>query len=269
MAGTELGRIAAEMRAARRWACSIPPFSDSQPLLTMADAYAVGRELHAARLAEGEVAVGRKIGFTNPAMWTALGVRDPIWAPMYASGVQRLDGSPLALKGFVEPRIEPEIVFRLAAVPPRDADLAGVASCIEWVAQGFELVQSHFPLWRFRAPDTVIDGGLHGALRYGPPMPIREIAADPVAALAGFTLELFCDGTPMEAGRGANVLGNPLAALAHLVALVAKDPEAAPLRPGEIITTGTITAAWPVHPGERWSVRLAGIALSAGEIRFA
>ncbi len=269
MPGGELGRIAAEMRAARRWACSLAPFSDRLPMLTMAEAYAVGRDLHAARLAEGEAAAGRKIGFTNPAMWTALGVRVPIWAHMYASGVQPLDGTPLALKGFVEPRIEPEIVFRLAAVPPRDADLAGIAACIEWVAHGFELVQSHFPLWRFRAPDTVIDGGLHAALRFGPPTPLREIAADPVAALAGFTLELFCDGVPVEAGRGANVLGNPLAALAHLVALVASDPDAAPLRPGEIITTGTITAAWPVHPGECWSVRLAGIALAAGELRLA
>jgi len=268
MAVGELGRIAAEMRAARRWACSIAPFSDRLPTLTMAQAYAVGRDLHAALLAEGETAVGRKIGFTNPAMWTALGVRDPIWAHMYASGVAPLDALPFVLKGLVEPRIEPEIVFRLAAVPPRDADLAGIASCIEWVAQGFEIVQSHFPLWRFRAPDTVIDGGLHGALRYGPPLPLGEIATDPVAALAGFTLELYCDGKPVEAGRGANVLGNPLAALAHLVALVADDPQAAPLQPGEIITTGTITAAWPVRAGENWSARLAGIALSAGEIRF-
>ena len=269
LASVEFDAIAREMDAARRDARSIAPFSDRYPMLGMGEAYALGRRLHAGRLAQGEHAAGRKIGFTNAALWETLGVREPIWAHMYASGVRPIDDTPLDLKGFVEPHIEPEIVFRLASVPPRGADLAGIAASIEWVAQGFELVQSHFPGWRFRAPDTVIDGGLHGTLRYGRPLPLKDIAADPVAALANFTLELFRDGMPVETGRGANVLGHPLAALAHLAALIEGDPQAVPLQAGEIITTGTITAAWPVRAGERWSTRLAGIALEGAEIRFA
>jgi 2-oxo-3-hexenedioate decarboxylase len=35
--------------------------------------------------------------------------------------------------------------------------------------------------------------------------------------------------------------------------VLARYPTHPPLQPGEIITTGTITDAWPVTPGERWS----------------
>ena len=82
--------------------------------------------------------------------------------------------------------------LRLIAVV--GAFIAGIAESIDWVAHGFEIVQSHFPGWKFKAPDTVADWGLHGTLLVGPPRPVQALAADPVAALAAFTLDLSCDG---------------------------------------------------------------------------
>jgi 2-oxo-3-hexenedioate decarboxylase len=40
------------------------------------------------------------------------------------------------------------------------------------------------------------------------------------------------------------------------------------LRAGEIVTTGTLTAAYPVSAGERWSTELRGIALQGLEVAF-
>src|SRR5215510_15491536 len=54
---------------------------------------------------------------------------------------------PFALAPFAEPRIEPEIVFRLAAAPSPEMDEAALFGCIDWVAQGFEIVHSVFPGW--------------------------------------------------------------------------------------------------------------------------
>jgi 2-oxo-3-hexenedioate decarboxylase len=54
------------------------------------------------------------------------------------------------------------------------------------------------------------------------------------------------------------VLGGPLTALAFLVDLLKKQPAAPPLRAGEIISTGTLTDAHPVAPGETWRTEVTG-----------
>ena len=40
-------------------------------------------------------------------------------------------------------------------------------SCLDWVAHGFEMVDSIFPQWKFSAADTVAANGVHGALLIG------------------------------------------------------------------------------------------------------
>ena len=133
---------------------------------------------------------------------------------------------------------------------------------MDWVAHGFEIVQSHFPGWKFQPADTVVDLALHGRLLLGEPRPVAAaLGTDPLTALAQFSLTLSCDGAVREIGRGSNVLGHPLAAVRHLLALLARQPGAGPLRAGELVTTGTITAAATLRPGERWSTVLTGIDL--------
>ena len=104
--------------------------------------------------------------------------------------------------------------------------------------------------------------GLHGALHVGPR---RNIAhgeqSDLAATLAALRIELACDGKTVDRGVGANVLDGPLQALAHLVAVLGSDAGNPPLRAGEMVTTGTLTRAFPVRPGEIWSTRIEGFAL--------
>lgn len=72
----------------------------------------------------------------------------------------------------------------------------------------------------------------------------------------------------MTGGRAENVLGGPLSALRHLVGLLANDPFNPPLAAGEIVSTGTLTKAMPVAPGEVWTATPKGIALGAVQLRF-
>ena len=51
----------------------------------------------------------------------------------------------------------------------------------------------------------------------------------------------------------ANVLDSPANALVHLREVLASQPLFPPLAAGEIVTTGTVTAAWPVAQGETWT----------------
>ena len=52
----------------------------------------------------------------------------------------------------------------------------------------------------------------------------------------------------METGRGSNVMGSPLAAVDHLITVLAALPGATPLQANELVTTGTLTSAFPILP---------------------
>jgi 2-oxo-3-hexenedioate decarboxylase len=263
--------IAAEAMEVLGSGRQIAPFSARFNQFGLDDAYRVTALIRVQRAARGESPVGRKIGFTNRTIWAEYGVYAPIWGYVYDSTVRDLEGADaaFALAGLAQPRIEPEIVFKLEAAPTADMDESALLDCIEWVAHGFEIVQSIFPGWRFAPADTVAGFGLHGALLIGPRRPIAPPnATDWRRSLAGFEIDLLRDGAVIDHGRAANVLDGPVSALRHLVALLAEDRANPPLAAGEIVTTGTLTRAFPVAPGERWSTRLAGIGLDGIALRF-
>src|SRR5665811_671966 len=91
---------------------------------------------------------------------------------------------------------------------------------------------------------------------------------DLIAALERFSLTLSCDGAVREVGKGSNVLGSPLAAIAHLITVLAKQPQYMPLQANEMVTTGTLTAALSVHAGETWRTELEGIALPGLSVKL-
>jgi 2-oxo-3-hexenedioate decarboxylase len=203
-------------------------------------------------------------------MWSLYGVREPIWAYIYDTTVVRLftKSERCSIGRFAEPKIEPEIVFHFHSAPPVDGDLSGILECIDWVAHAFEIVQSHFPGWKFQAADTVADGALHGTLLVGEPQAVNLLGTDLIAALKRFSIALSCDGTVREMGRGSNVLGSPLAAIAHLTAVLGKQPNYMPLQANEMVTTGTITTALSIRTGETWRTELEGIAIPGLSVEF-
>lgn len=148
-------------------------------------------------------------------------------------------------------------------------DERALLACLAWVAPGFEVVQSLFPGWRFRAPDTVAAFGLHGALFLGEPAAVTPNSeAAWLEALGRFEIQLRRQGGVVETGRAANVLrGGPLAALRHLVEVLASDPASPALAAGEVVTTGTLTDVYPIRAGETWEARIAGLPLA--DIRLA
>jgi len=72
----------------------------------------------------------------------------------------------------------------------------------------------------------------------------------------------------VDRGVGANVLDSPALALGHLAGLLAGQAQSPPLAAGEIVTTGTITDAWPVVPGETWSSDYGALGISGLNLRF-
>ena len=265
----DLQAIAGEIFAALTARRPIAPFTNRPENLTLDEAYRVSALLHATRETRGERRIGRKIGFTNRTIWSEYNVHAPIWGYVYDTTVHTLsDTATCAAGSFAAPRIEPEIVLGLARAPTPDMDEASLLGCIDWLAHGFEIVQSVFPDWRFLAPDTVAMNGLHGALFIGPRHAVGDRAAEWLSSLASFAIDLYCDGRVVDRGRAENVLGGPLLALAHLVGLLARDPVHPPLAAGEIVTTGTLTRAMPVGPGDTWQTAIRGAALDGIRLGF-
>jgi len=265
----DLKSIAAEAFAALCGGRQIPPFSSRAQSLRVDDAYRVTPLVRRMYEAGGAKALGRKIGFTNRTIWAEYGVYAPIWGYVFDHSVHDLAGvGTLALAPFSEPRLEPEIVFGLAAAPSPHMDEAALLSCIAWVALGFEIVQSIFPGWKFSAADTIAANGVHGALLIGPRHPFAPRATEWQPTLSGFEIDLSCNDRLVDRGRAENVLGGPLSALRHLVGLLASDPVNPPLAAGEIVSTGTLTKAMPVVAGEVWTAAPTGIALDAIRLHF-
>ena len=260
---TELQAIAGEAFAVLNTGDQISPFSARFSGFNLETAYRVTAAIRQMREAHGEVPMGRKIGFTNRTLWTEYGVGKPIWGYVYDQTVHNLAdlGNTFSLAGLAEPRIEPEIVFKLALAPDPDMDEMALLGCIDWVGHGFEIVQSIFPGWKFSAPDTVAAFGLHGALLIGPRHSVATQAEDWSRTLSTFEIDLKCDGTVADHGLAKNLLGGPVSALRHLVDILANDEVNPPIAAGEVVTTGTLTRALPASAGETWTTELTGVGL--------
>ena len=244
--------------------------TDGDPSLDEDRAYAIAWDVHARRRERGERPVGRKIGFTNRSIWAEYGVWAPIWSHVYDSTVHLApDGDAhLAIGHLLQPRIEPEIQLHFSRTPPVTRDEEAILETNDWIAHGFEIVQSVYTDWKFTKEDAIAAFALHGALVVGRPVAVRDID-DCAAKLRSFTIAMSRDDGRTVRGGGANVLDTPLLAFAHLAERLATQARFAPVQAGEIVTTGTLTAALPVSAGQTWTTVLDGIDLPGLSITFA
>lgn len=275
---TQANRYAHRLLDARARSVSIPPLS-SESALSLADGYDIARHILDIRIAQGETPIGRKIGFSNRKIAARYGITTPadelIWGTMFDTTVRYTEDNHgvQRLKGAMQPRIEPEVVFKLARAPAPDASIDELADCIEWMAHGFEIDVCPFPDWKFEGVDAVAAFGMHGALILGEPRVLSTATRRNLGEmLANAGVSLSCSALPsftlMAAGFGNEVLGSPLNALWQLHRQLLKQPQAAPLAAGEIITTGTWTDAYPVVPGQTWTTAFSGVSLAGLTLSF-
>ena len=228
---------------ARRTRVPIPPFTDDDPSLGMADGYAIQRELIELLLADGDRIVGHKVGLTSKPMQKMVGVDSPDYGPVLASTIYR-DGDTIPAGRFIAPKIEAEIVFVIGerlegpgvTVTQAHAAIAGAVAAME-------IVDSRIADWRIKLADTVADLASNGAMATSSRIvPITDI--DP--RLVGMTLTR--NGELIDTGAGAAALGDPVAVVAWLANVLGGDGVA--LEPGHLIMTGALHAAVPMTPGD-------------------
>ena len=194
----EAEALAARILGASDAGKPLAPITNEHPGFDLADAYRVSAAARQRRVARGERLVGWKVGFTNRSVWASLGIDAPIWGPMYDTTVfetKPVGTTSFSLAGLASPRIEPEIGFRLARAPDPGMDEDELLACVDAVTHGFEIVQSVYPDWKFKAPDGIAAGGLHARYPHGPLVPV-EPAERPRWArmLKELSITIFRDG---------------------------------------------------------------------------
>lgn len=221
-----------------------------------AEAYAVQDALHR-RLIEagaGEI-VGHKIGCTTEVMQRYLGIGNPCAGGVFAPTVHH-DRAGLRHAVFLRPGVECEIAVRLADDLPaagapytKDSVAAAVAACMAAI----EIVDDRYEDFRaLDAPTLIADDFFNAGCVLGPPL--EDWRALDLAALSG---RMLVNGREVGAGKGADILGDPLEALAWLAnAMIARDGH---LAAGHFVLLGSIVQTVWGERGDRVEVEVDGL----------
>jgi 2-keto-4-pentenoate hydratase len=237
MSAPSLAARLAEARA-RAATLEVAPWRDT--VADVADAYRVQSEL--ARLAGGDVRAWKVTALAS-AQQRGYGTDKPVAGALFAPFFHTAPAA-VALAQFVAPLLECEIAFLLGRNLPERAspyERAEIEAAVVAIVPAMEIADCRWPA---DAPDLLklADDMGNGAFIAGTTVPDWR-AID----LAGIEAALAHDGTVIERGNAAKILGDPLAAVTALAN--AQPLPAGGLRRGQIVTTGTCTTPVPLRPG--------------------
>jgi 2-keto-4-pentenoate hydratase len=250
--------IADEVERTRGAEIEVSPFSLRYPEMDLSDSYWVVEEIRRRRQTNGEKVVGRKIGFTNIKAWKGYNITGPIWNYLYESTTYELSAQrSIAVRDWPNLRMETEVALGLSARPNALMDQEELLDCIEWAALDFEVCSSIFPGWQFQVTDGAATG-VHVALLLGKRHHINGDRRAWAEQLNSFSATLSGSNGSSATGGGAEVLGGPIKAFRYLIQELERFG-GEPLGPGDVVTTGTLTAALPAQSGQRWQATTSGI----------
>jgi 2-keto-4-pentenoate hydratase len=194
---------------------------------------------------------GHKIGLTSAAIQRQLGVEEPDFGHLFAD--MEITGATLRMNRFIAPRVEPELAFVLGRelhgpqVTTREA-----AAAVHQVLPALEIIDSRIADWRIGLPDTVADNASSGAYVLGTTgVPLHRLDLDRLGCVLRVGSEVAATGT------ASAVLGNPLAGLAWLANTLGRYGTV--LQPGQVILSGSMTAAVNLVPGRTISAEFDGL----------
>lgn len=235
---------AKQLYEAEKSRVSLGPLTESDPALSIDDAYAI-QLLNVARVTEeGHVVSGKKIGLTSEGIQKQLGVGEPDYGHLFAA-MNCSDGK-IETADLMQPKIEGEIAFILKA------DLSGgnvteedVRKATDYVSAAFEIVDSRVRDWKIKLADTVADNASSGRYVLGD----KRVKLED-ADLPHVTMKLYKNDVLEAQGSGAAVLGDPCRAVAWLANRLWG--YGVTLQKGEVILSGAFSAAPAAQKGDRF-----------------
>ncbi len=238
---------------ARLNACAVAPLAPGLAPRDPAQGYAVQAVLHRLLAGAGEgLVAGHKIGCTTKVMREKLGIEEPCAGQIHARRLVSNGGS-WNVAGRIRPSVECEIAVRLGRdLPPlagrytADSVRSAVAACMASI----ELCDDRYTdRVAVGVPTLIADDFYNVGCALG--AEARDWQAIDLAAVAG---AMRINGRETGLGRGSDIMGHPLAALAWLANL--KASEGHPLKAGTFVTLGSIVSSQRVAPGDRVTIEI-------------
>ena len=217
------------------------PLVQHQPDATVADAYRIQTLNIERQLAGGARVVGHKIGLTSPAMQQMMGVDTPDFGHLLDTMLLEPE-LPVGLTGFIQPRLEPELAFRLARdLPTSGCTVADVRAATAAIAPCLELIDSRITDWQIGLVDTIADNASSAGYIVGQWQPLGP-------GYDTLSVTLFINDEEVEQGATSEVLGDPAAAVAWLANELGRHGTV--IEAGHVVLSGSCTRARDVHPGD-------------------
>jgi 2-keto-4-pentenoate hydratase len=221
----------------------IPPLTVSDPGISVEEAYAIQLRVMEMKKSAGQIIVGKKIGLTSLAMQAMLGVKEPDYGHIL-NGMVVMEAQGVPTGELIAPRIEGEFAFVLKEdLKGPGITLTEVLRCSEGVIPSLEIIDSRIADWKIKLADTVADNASSARIVLGGMItPLHSLDLRTV----GMILEK--NGEVIATAAGAAVLGHPAQAVAWLANKLAA--YGIHLQKGEVILSGSLTAAIPVKGGD-------------------
>lgn len=252
-------RLAQELYTAESSRTPIEALTTRYPEITNEDAYQVQLAGMKMRIADGHAIVGKKIGLTSKAMQAALGVFEPDYGYI-TDRMMVLEGDGISLSDMISPKVEAEIAFVLKEdLTGPGVTLARVLKATAGIMPAFEIIDTRIKDWKIKIQDTIADGASIGrVIVSGALIPVEKVDM----RYMGLVLEK--NGEVVTTAAGAAVLGHPANAVVWLANKLAQ--YGITLKAGEIIMSGSFTAACAVAAGDNLRATFDGLGTVA--VRF-
>lgn len=235
-----LADLAVQLARARAQASLLDPEPWRNSVTGVEDSYRVQSQL---ATLDGNDVRGWKVTALKPEQQRGYASSKPVAGALLAPFVHAAPAT-LSAAQFVAPLLECEVAFLLGKdlpARPRPYERDEIEAAIEAIVPVMEIADCRWPA---DAPDLLklADSMGNGAFITG--RPLRDWRR---LDLTSLTVTLTCDGSDVERGSSARILGNPL--LAVLALANAQPLPAGGLKRGQIVTTGSCTTPVPPRSG--------------------
>lgn len=247
----QISQAASDLFSAHQKNEQIGILSVRYPDMTMDDAYRVQDLLMEKQIQAGRHAIGWKIGLTSKAMQSALNIDIPD-SGILLDNMLFASGSTVPKGRFIQPRIEAEIAFVMAA------DLQGesvtrddVIAATDYVAPALEILDTRILRQdpgtgvARKIVDTIADNAANAGIVMG-----EKHHAPTAVDLRWVGTMLIRDDEVEETGLGAGVLNDPAMGIVWLAQRLSQYGQS--IRAGDIVLSGSFIRPVEATPGSRF-----------------
>lgn len=224
---------------------AISPLSEEFSQLESTDSYAIQEMLVNLIVgAQGQTVEGFKLGFTSAAMRQQMNVAEANFGFLLP---QSKVLSPVDIKRFIHPRVEPEIAVFTKAELSGKVSLDEIAAASSHLCAAIEIVDSRFQDYRFKAEDNIADNSSAAGYALGKPVAFENINSP-----EKLICRLLKNRQIIAEGLGSDAMGGPLQAVQWLVEKLSYFGRNLPS--GSVVMTGGLSRAELVQPGDLFAV---------------